>query len=34
MEAHTRQCKTPFLAPVVCQLTTHSGHFKGNEQQL
>jgi len=26
MEAHTRQCRTPLLAPVVCQLTTQSRH--------
>jgi hypothetical protein len=32
MEAHTRQCRTPQLAPVVCQLTTQSGHAgKGGE---
>jgi len=32
MEAHTRQCRTPLLAPVVCQLTTQSGHAgKGSE---
>ncbi len=29
MEAHTRQCRTPQLAPVVCQLTTQSGPFPG-----
>jgi len=26
MEAHTRQCRTPLLAPVVCQLTTQRRH--------
>lgn len=24
MKAHTRQCRTPLLAPVVCQLTTEA----------
>lgn len=28
MEAHTRQCRTPQLAPVVCQLTTQSGYAR------
>jgi len=26
MAVHTRQCRTPQLAPVVCQLTTQSRH--------
>jgi len=33
MEAHTRQCRTPQLAPVVCQLTTQSGRaVKGSKR--